>query len=510
MSYIDNKVPPTRDTRLKICAGFGGSVEDLLGCSKRGCVFAKDRSFSQTGSCQMYLSLAMVMTIPDSVTVLHGPVGCGSHAYMMEFPIKTGSTGRGFQRSSFLWISTNLGESDIIGGGEQKLKETVQYVDTEFHPRVIFVVSTCAPNIIGDDLDEICDGLRNELTAKIVPLHCPGFKTRVNATAYDTVYHGLAKNLEFEPKPFVDFRPFNKYDPNFDIESAKYKYKKSRTVNLFNASAIGVPDEKEVVRLLTAMDLKVNISTEYSSLDDFRLLSEASLNISMCTVHDDYLLDILNKRYGTPCLILNMPIGIQNTGEWLRAIAKKTGDTEKVEAIIKKEEADLMKALEPMREKIKGKRVLLNGGVIRVACMAVLLKELGAEVLGVRPYHYDSLSDPIYERLAEEFPGIDVNVASNQVYELVNIIKREKPDLVFAHPGSNAWVVKAGSVWIPLFAPAKNYLGYRGVYDVARSMVRSLRNPSFSKNAAERIPLPFRKDWYAKNPYSYIAAPVEI
>jgi nitrogenase molybdenum-iron protein alpha chain len=111
--------------------------------------------------------------------------------------------------------------------------------------------------------------------------------------------------------------------------------------------------------------------------------------------------------------------------------------------------------------------------------------------------------------LAEEFPGIDVNVASNQVYELVNIIKREKPDMVFAHPGSNAWVVKTGSIWMPLFTPAKNYLGYRGVYDIARYMSRALKNNSFSKNAAQRIPLPFRENWYQKNPYTYIEAPVE-
>lgn len=509
MGYIDNKTPPTRETRLKTCTGFGGRVEDLLGCAKRGCLFAKDRSFSQTGSCQMYLALQMVMTIPDSVTILHGPVGCGSHAHMLEFPINTGSGARGLRRSSFIWFSTNLGESDIINGGEKKLKEAVLYAEVEFNPKVIFVASTCAPNIIGDDVDEICDNLRETLTAKLVPLHCPGFKTRINATAYDTVYHGLAKYLDLEPKPFIDYRPLNKYDPNYHVKSAKYQYKKSRTVNLINASAIGVPDEKELVRLLTALDLNVVISTEYSQIDDLRTLSEASLNISMCNVHDDYLLEFLNQKYGVPYMILNMPMGVKNTASWLRAIARKTGDEERVSRIIKKEETDLGEALRPFTEKLRGKRALLNGGVIRVACMAVLLKELGVEVLGVRPYHYDSLSAPIYEMLAEEFPGIDVNVASNQVFELVNIIRREKPDMVFAHPGSNAWVVKAGSVWMPLFTPARNYLGYRGVYDIARYMVRALRNTNFSKNAAQRISLPFRETWYQKNPYSYIEAPVE-
>jgi nitrogenase molybdenum-iron protein alpha chain len=350
----------------------------------------------------------------------------------------------------------------------------------------------------------VCDKLRVILAADVVPLHCPGFKTRVVASAYDTVYHGLAKYLDLTPRPYIDFTPIERFDPNYDLEIKKYDFIKSRTVNLINASSIGAPDEVELVRLLKSLNLTVRVFTEYSSIDDFRLLTEASLNISMCNVHDDYLLEYLEEKYGVPYMISTMPIGFANTRQWLMSVAERTGDADKANKIIEYEEKEVRAALAPILGRIQGKRVLLNGGVIRVACMAFLMKELGLSVIGVRPYHYDNLSDPIYKRLAEEFPDMDVNVSSNQVFELVIIVKREKPDVVFAHGGSNVWVTKAGAVSIPLFSPNQNYFAYAGIYELARRIDRSTKNRAMPERISENVPLPFRADWYGKSPYEYI------
>ena len=187
MSYVDNKEPPVRDTRLKIGTSFGGCASDLLDCSKKGCLLACNRSFSQTTSCQMHLTLQMVLTIPDSVTIMHGPVGCGSQSHAMDYTVRSGSAARGYSRGPLLWTSTNLDENDVISGGESKLKDAIIDAENNFHPSVIFIASTCTPNIIGDDIDEVAQSLRGQITAKIVTLHCPGFKTKVVATAYDKI-----------------------------------------------------------------------------------------------------------------------------------------------------------------------------------------------------------------------------------------------------------------------------------------------------------------------------------
>ncbi len=504
MSYVEGRVPPVREARLKTGTSFGGCAKELLGCSKQGCLVGCDRSFTQTVSCQMYLALQMVMTIPNSVTIMHGPLGCGSQSHMLDFTVRSGSAARGFTRGPVLWLSTNLNESDVINGGESKLREAILQAERDFAPQIIFIATTCAPSIIGDDVDEVANSLRERIHAKIVPLHCPGFKTKIVASAYDTVYHGLLKYLDLQPKPYIDYRPFNPFDPSYDLALQKYQYRKAHTVNLINASSIGAPDEDELVRLLSALDLNVRVFTEFTKPDDFRLLTEAALNISMCNVHDDYLLSYLEEAYGIPYIIHNMPVGIENTRAWLLEIAKRFGLEERAEALIADEEEKLEQALTPLREKMRGKRALLSGGVIRVASTAHLLAELGLEVIAIRPYHYDDLSDPIYERFGEQFPDVPINVSSNQVFELVNILKREKPDICFAHVGSNGWIAKTGVVSIPLFSANAHYFGYTGVYELARRIVRALQNPALSQRAGQHIRLPYKQTWYERDPFSYI------
>jgi nitrogenase molybdenum-iron protein alpha chain len=55
-----------------------------------------------------------------------------------------------------------------------------------------------------------------------------------------------------------------------------------------------------------------------------------------------------------------------------------------------------------------------------------------------------------------------------------------------------------------LFHPAYNYCGYTGVFEVSRRLYAKLRNSQFNKQLSLNVPLPFKKDWYEKDPFSYI------
>jgi nitrogenase molybdenum-iron protein alpha chain len=47
-------------------------------------------------------------------------------------------------------------------------------------------------------------------------------------------------------------------------------------------------------------------------------------------------------------------------------------------------------------------------------------------------------------------------------------------------------------------------MGYAGVYEVARRLARVLKNTSYSKNLVKHSQLPYRKQWYEEDPFSYI------
>lgn len=496
MGYLDNKVAPKREHRLNfVGSAFGGSSCELLSCASEGCIKNKKRSFSQATACQLGLVLGMALTMPDAVFVIHGPVGCGSQIHSSNFMVKSGIKVRGGTPKSLRWLSTNLNEKDIINGGEAKLKETILAADKLYKASVIIVMNTCSPSMIGDDIDEAVRGVQESVSAKIIPMHCEGIKSPVVANAYDTYYHGIGRNLELS-SDLLD-------DSSKDIENFRL-VEKSKVVNLFNFGSLTYPDEVETIRLLQKLGLKVRVFPNFAKSEDFKKLSEASLNISLCNVHDDYFLEFLKEKFGTPYFIHNMPVGIKNTSEWLIEVGRRLGLEEKAKLIAEVEEKELFSALESFKDFLKRKRVLITGGVIRVASDAMLIEELGCEVIGIRAHHYDSLSTKLYQKLNKELPKVEVSVAPNQVFELINVIKRDKPDICLAHAGSGVWVSKLGVPVLPLFGGNFNYFGYRGAYEVARRMNRLLKNFSFQFKLAQNIKLPYKKDWYDKDPFSYI------
>jgi nitrogenase molybdenum-iron protein alpha chain len=502
MSYYEQAIPLVRDQRLKIGDSFAGSACEMLDCAKAGCMLQRNRFFWQTGACQMALTLMMAATVERSAIVMHGPIGCGAQLHALCVQSNKGKTKRGKQPAPPAWLSTNLKESDVIGGGELKLRETIEYADREFRPEIIFVVSTCAPNIIGDDVEEIVRKTQESAAAHVVSLHCPGFKSRVVASAYDTFYHGLLRHLPLEPEPWRDFVPRAANEPN-DMGQIMYEHAKARTVNLWNATSIGPADEDELVRLLGALGLRTRVFAEYSSADEFRQISQAALNVSMCNVHDDYMLSFLEEKFGTPYVIAGMPIGFGDTRQWLKSVAARFGLEDEAERLADCEEKTAREAIAPFLPKIRGKRALLCGGVVRVGTEAIFLKELGMDVLTLRAYHYENAAEPIYERVAEEFPDARIAV-SNQIFEFCNQIRRLKPDIVVSHNGTQGTLAKLGVPSVQLFDVDRSFFGYSGVFSLLQRIVFAFKNTSYQRRLSEHVKFPYRESWYDMDAYHYI------
>lgn len=503
MSYYEQSAPPVRDSRLKIGDSYAGHACDLVDCGRDGCLLQKGRGFWQAGSCQMALTIMMAMTVENSAIVMHAPGGCGATLHSVSVQSAKGKARRGKASNAVPWLSTNLTEADVIGGGERKLRETIEYADREFRPEIIFVVATCAPSIIGDDVEEIVRQARSQVSADVVSLHCPGFRSRVVASAYDTFYHGLLRGLELTPKPWVDFRPLTDGGSDTGLSKKKYQLQKSRTVNVWNATSIGVEDEEEVKRLLSALGLNVRFFAEFSSRDELRQISEAALNVSMCNVHDDYMLKYLEEKFGTPYVIAGMPIGFRHTRNWLTSIANNLGLEKEANALADYEEKLAKEAIEPFVEQVKGKSVLICGGVVRVGAEAVTLSELGLNVLGIRAYHYDDGAEPIFEDVGYNLPDTPVAV-SNQLFELTHQIKSLKPDLVISHNGTQGYVAKLGVPSIQLFNTDGTFFGYNGLYQILRRIVFEFKNTSYRDRLSQHIRLPYKQSYFEGDAFKYI------
>jgi nitrogenase molybdenum-iron protein alpha chain len=494
--YLSAESAPTREDRIETCFAFGGNGQNLKkglgnGCAKHNC-----RKFAQGGGCQLNLALGILGTFQDVAIILHGALGCGSSHLS-----RTGLTkNAGLQRNKkpqlgTVWLETNLDETDVISGGIDKLREAILYAESEYRPDAIIIASGCVPGIIGDDIDSLVNELESQVAAKIVPVHCAGFKSKFVATGYDSAYHGVLKKL---------IAPVNRIEQIIpdELADAAEKYKFSKTVNLLNVGSNSFGDESELSRLLIALDLDVRVLPLFATIDEVSRIGEAALNISICATHDDYLIGHLKELFGTEYMIDTLPIGIKNTNRWLREIAKFFKLEAEVEKLIELENAQLAEALEPFKKLLTGKTLFVGGGETRAFTTGEFFQSLGMKVIGVKSHNFDIFAVPMVDDLDKE--DFVVSVAPGQPAEEINLLNRLKPDLYIGHSGANVWVAKLGIPTIPLFGQSFNYMGYSGAFELARKAIRALQNTSLSKKLADNVPLPFHQEWYKTNPFDNI------
>ncbi len=487
MSYFKLKEPPRREDRLQACIAHGAALGKLATRRLQCCQPDSERRFTQNSICLLLPALGTMNSIPNSVVLMHGGLGCGSSCHGGNAGVRSGNNQRWGVVKDGTWLSTGLTEADVISGGEPKLAAAILAADRRYRPAVIFVVASCVPGIIGDDVDGVVEQVQPEVQAKLLPVHCEGFKTKIWATAYDAVYHAIGRTLL--PESGLDIR------------------KPGKTVNLMNMSSMGRVDEVELERLLQGLGLAVNIFPVFSDPGAMQRMAEADLSISTCPTHDDYMLNHLQAAYQVPFIIRHMPIGIENTGKWLQDVAEFFGLGDQARASIAREEAELAAALAPLKPMFAGKKAFVSAGEFRALSTAILLTELGFEVVGVRAFHHDEFAEVEYEKLLR-LTGTDypLNIANCQPFEEANLLRRIQPDVFLGHMNGNSTAAKMGIATHVIYNTGLHYVGYRGAYELARRLYRQLKNPRFNSNISRFVQLPYQESWYQQDPFTYIAA----
>ncbi|MDR0813062.1 MAG: nitrogenase [Oscillospiraceae bacterium] len=491
--FAGQVAPPVRETRIGVCSAYCGECGQLVADVQSGCAQLQSRKFAQSGGCQLMLAVGIVSSLTNVVIIVHSPLGCCSGFTGTGGTRKTTRSSRGKASEDFVWIHTNLDEQDVVQGGVDKLRDAVLYAEKEYHPDAIIIANGCVPGIIGDDIDSLVSELDSRLSAKIVPVHCEGFKSRYVASGYDSAYHGVLRHLV---DPVVKER--SAIAEENEQRDALEQYQISRTVNIFNVGSNSNGDEVELSRIVASLGLIPRVLPLNATLDDLSHIGEAALNVSICATHDDYLLGHLHERFGTPYIIDTLPIGIKSTNRWLREIAKYFHLEEEAERVIKLENDVLNMALAPYREFLRGKKVYVGGGETRILTTAAFFKDdLGMELVGVKAHNVDRFVEEIVEELHE--PQLHITVAAGQPAEELAVIRQLKPDLYVGHMGANGWVTRLGVPNIPLFGMSFNFMGYSGAFELARKSAKALKNTNFIKNVSQNVALPLSKEWFERD-----------
>ncbi len=466
----------TRENRIGSITGYIGTLSDLAEQSGCGTLKGCSRCFSQSSTCLSSCALGQLSAIRDVAIIHHGPAGCSVASAGAYYLDKVMAKKRGVTNNT-VYVGTDMNEKDTIFGSSDALRKIILEVNKRYSPNAIFVTSSCATGIIGEDIDSVVDDVRDEIDVPIVAVHCEGFKSRIWATGFDISDHAVLSSIVQPPK------------------------QKRNTINFKNFYESARP---EIIEIFKNFDLEPIFLYCNSTVEELSHISESLATTCICGTLGNYLGNGLEEKYGVPYIRTINPLGIAGFETWLREIGRVTERSDAVEKYIAEQRAIYIPQIEKIKNELKGLKAVLGMGPGYTFEVSRVLNELGIEVVWALAWHYDKKYEngdvpPSMEYLLENGVDFEASVADQQNYEVMNILNKYQPDLYLSrHPGSTVWAIKNGT---PAVYVADEYMifGYKHTLEFAQSVLDSIHNRSFEKNLARRVKLPYTEWWYEQN-----------
>jgi nitrogenase molybdenum-iron protein alpha chain len=333
----------------------------------------------------------------DIVNITHGPIGCGFYSWLTR---RNQTKPVDENDSNFIpyCFSTDMQDSNIVFGGEEKLKQAIREAYELFHPKAIAIFSTCPVGLIGDDVHRVARHMKEEIGGdiNIFGFSCEGYRGVSQSAGHHIANNGLFKNLIGRD----------------DEVRGQLKYR----VNLLGEYNIG-GDAFELERICEKCGINLLASfSGNSTVQKFENAHTADLNMVMCHRSINYVAEMMETAFGIPWIKVQ-PIGANSTAKMLRKIAQYFGDKElidKVEEVIAEEMIEVKKVLEQARKRTVGKLAMLFVGGSRAHHYQDLFEELGMTTIAAG-YEFGHRDD--YEGRSV-IPTIQIDADSRNIEEI--------------------------------------------------------------------------------------------
>ena len=216
--------------------------------------------------------------------------------------------------------SSNMLEKEVVFGGVNKLRTTIQGSIDIMDADAFFVLTGCTAGIIGDDIESVTSKFREE-GHEVYAIDTPGFAGDSNL-GYEVIWN-----------TFID-KVIEKDVPKDD-----------KLVNIFGIVPYHDPfwsgTLEEIDRILSKLGLKVNtFFTKHQGIEDIKKSSGAALNIIVNPWLFNGPAKKFEEKFGVPSIrIPGLFVGATDTTKFIRAVQEALGLDEKlVEDVIEAEE----------------------------------------------------------------------------------------------------------------------------------------------------------------------------
>ena len=438
--------------------------------SKSGC--AKPKPGASAGGCAFDGAQIALLPIVDVAHIVHGPIACAGSSWDNR---GTRSSGPDLYRRG---LTTDLTEQDIImGRSEKRLFHAIKQAVESFNPPAVFIYNTCVPALIGDDIEAVCKAASERFGVPVVPVDSAGFygtKNMGNRIAGDAMVKHVVGTREPDPLP-----------PHAAPAGIRV-----HDVNLIGEYNIA-GEFWHVLPLLDELGLRVLCTLSGDArFREVQTMHRAEVNMMVCSKAMLNVARKLEQRFGIPWFEGSF-YGITDTSQALRDFARLIGDadlTDRTETLIAREEARIQAALEPWRERLRGKRVLLNTGGVKSWSVVSALQDLGMVVVatGTKKSTEEDKAR-IRELMGEEALMLD-DVSPKK---LLQVVKDYRCDILIAGGRNLYTALKARLPFLDINQEREfGYAGYQGMLELVRQLALTIESPVWQ---AVRAPAPWRQ-----------------
>lgn len=436
--------------------------------SKSGC--ARPKPGASAGGCAFDGAQIALLPIADVAHIVHGPIACAGSSWDNRGTRSSGPT---------MWrtgMTTDLTEQDVImGRSEKRLFHSIKQAVTDYSPAAVFVYNTCVPALIGDDVDAVCKEATERWGVPVVPVDGAGFygtKNLGNRIAGEAMVKHVIGTREPEPVP---------------------EHLQREGVTVHDISLIGeyniAGELWHVTPLLDELGLRILGSlsgdTRFAAV---QTIHRAEVNMMVCSKAMLNVARKLKEQYGTPWFEGSF-YGTSDMNMALRKFAEIIDDpslTARTEALIVREEKRLDERLEPWRERLRGKRVLLYTGGVKSWSVVSALQDLGMDVVATGT---KKSTEEDKARIRDLMGQDAVMIEDGNPRALLDTVAELKADILIAGGRNMYTALKARVPFLDINQEREfAYAGYEGMVELARQLALALESPIWE---AVRKPAPW-------------------
>ncbi|MBP3743471.1 MAG: nitrogenase molybdenum-iron protein, alpha and beta chain [Treponema sp.] len=418
------------------------------------------------GGCALSGISAVLSAMEKVCPVFHAGPGCAFQSIASEEGHGGGKQALYF--SGAACPSSNMLEKDVVFGGVDKLRTTIQGAIYIIDADAYFVLSGCTAGINGDDIE----GVVKEFDKSPYPVYSittPGFAGNT-LVGYETVINTFINKV----------------------------FKKTKTQkNLVNILGI-IPFHdpywsgslEELTRIFNALGLEVNtFFTDRQGIKNVEKAGNAALNIIISPILLKGAEKTLLEKFGIPSVRFNaIPIGPTETSKFVRKVADALKlDSKKVEAFVQNEEDYVYRYYEAGGGRLAWKRFAVVGDASYVIALTKFLADeySFSPVLAIisEPLLRPTDKDIIEKELSHfDYARPPQVYFESDLYEITKIIsENEDITLLIGSSDEREIALKQGITFRSITFPItdrlifnKTYTGYKGALTLVEDLFDNL------------------------------------